>query len=212
MTTKQGIDLSKWNLVTDFEKIKKAGIDFVILRIGGNNGGFYQDPRFETYYEAAKKAGLKVGAYYDTGKDFISFAIGYRCADHILKLLKGHEFEYPIFADIETVATVYKVGATDAAIAFCTRLEKNGYFTGIYASDISGFKERLQIERLQGRFTLWVARYGKKPQFVKDYSIWQKSSTGSIDGVQGNVDLDECTVNFPYIIKKANLNNLGGNV
>lgn len=49
MTTKQGIDLSKWNLVTDFEKIKKAGIDFVILRIGGNNGGFYQDPRFETY-------------------------------------------------------------------------------------------------------------------------------------------------------------------
>ena len=205
---KQGIDLSKWNIVTDFEKVKKAGIEFVILRIGGNNGGFYKDPRFETYYAAAKKAGLKVGAYYDTGKDFISFSVGYRCADHILTLLKGHEFEYPIYADIETVATVYKVGATDAAIAFCTRLEKYCYFAGIYASDISGFKDRLQLERLQGRFTLWVARYGKKPEYVKDYAIWQKSSTGHIGGISSNVDLDECTVNFPLIMKKKGLNNI----
>ncbi len=207
---KQGIDLSKWNIVTDFDKVKKAGIDFVILRIGGNNGGFYKDLRFETYYAAAKKAGLKVGAYYDTGKDFISFSVGYRCADHILTLLKGHEFEYPIYADIETVATVYKVGATDAAIGFCTRLEKNGYFVGIYASDISGFKDRLQLERLQGRFTLWVARYGKKPEYVKEYAIWQKSSTGHIDGINGEVDLDECTVNFPLIMKKKGLNNVKG--
>ena len=205
---KQGIDLSKWNIVADFEKVKKAGIDFVILRIGGNNGGFYKDPRFETYYAAAKKVGLKVGAYYDTGKDFISFSTGFRCADHILTLLKGHEFEYPIFADIETVATVYKVGATDAAIGFCLRLEKNSYFVGIYASDISGFKDRLQLERLQGRFTLWVARYGKKPEYVKDYSIWQKSSTGHIDGISGEVDLDECSVNFPLIMKKKGLNNI----
>jgi GH25 family lysozyme M1 (1,4-beta-N-acetylmuramidase) len=98
---KQGIDLSKWNIVTDFDKVKKAGIDFVILRIGGNNGGFYKDPRFETYYAAAKKAGLKVGAYYDTGKDFISFSTGYRCADHILTLLKGHEFDYQYCAYAE---------------------------------------------------------------------------------------------------------------
>ena len=208
MMLKQGIDLSKWNIVADFEKVKKAGIDFVILRIGGNNGGFYKDPRFETYYAAAKKVGLKVGAYYDTGKDFISFSTGFRCADHILTLLKGHEFEYPIFADIETVATVYKVGATDAAIGFCLRLEKNSYFVGIYASDISGFKDRLQLERLQGRFTLWVARYGKKPEYVKDYSIWQKSSTGHIDGISGEVDLDECSVNFPLIMKKKGLNNI----
>lgn len=205
---KQGIDLSKWNIVTDFEKVKKAGIDFVILRIGGNNGGFYKDPRFETYYAAAKKAGLKVGAYYDTGKDFISFSTGFRCADHILTLLRGHEFEYPIYADIETVATVYKVGATDAAIGFCLRLEKYCYFAGIYASDISGFKDRLQLERLQGRFTLWVARYGKKPEYVKDYAIWQKSNKGHIDGISGEVDLDECSLNFPLYMKKKELNNI----
>ena len=204
---KQGIDLSRWNIVTSFDDVKAAGIDFVILRSGGNNGGFYKDPKFELYYKAAKKAGLKVGAYYDTGADFISSAVGFNCANHMLMHLADKQFEMPIYADIETVATVYKAGATDAAVAFCNQLEKNGYFAGIYASDISGFKDRLILEKLEGRFTLWVARYGKKPEYVKDYAIWQKSSTGSVEGIKGHVDLDECSVNFSSIIKKKHLNN-----
>ena len=203
---KQGIDLSRWNVVTSFDDVKAAGIDFVILRIGGSNGGFYKDPKFELYYKAAKKAGLKVGCYYDTGSDFISCVNGYDAANHLIGLLNGHQFEFPIYADIETVATCHKVGATDAAITFCETLEGNGYFVGIYASDISGFKDRLQLERLQGRFSLWVARYGKKPIYVKDYSIWQKSSKGDIKGITTKVDLDECTVNFSSIIKKKHLN------
>lgn len=204
---KQGIDLSRWNIVTSFDDVKASGIDFVILRIGGSNGGFYKDPKFELYYKAAKKAGLKIGAYYDTGADFITSANGFNCANHILTHLRDHEFEFPIYADIETVATVHKTGATDAAIAFCNKLEENNYFAGVYASDISGFKDRLELNKLQGRYTLWVARYGNKPQYVKDYSIWQKTSKGDIKGIKGNVDLDECTVNFSSIIKKKHLNN-----
>lgn len=204
---KQGIDLSRWNIVTSFDDVKAAGIDFVILRAGGNNGGYYKDPKFELYYKAAKKAGLKVGAYYDTGSDFISSAIGFNCANHMLQHLDGKQFEMPIYADIETVTTVQRAGATEAAIAFCEQLEKNNYFAGIYASDISGFKDRLILEKLEGRFTLWVARYGKAPEYVKDFAIWQKSSTGSVNGITGNVDLDECTVNFSSIIKKKHLNN-----
>ena len=204
---KQGIDLSRWNIVTSFDDVKAAGIDFVILRAGGNNGGYYKDPKFELYYKAAKKAGLKVGAYYDTGSDFISSAIGFNCANHMLQHLDGKQFEMPIYADIETVATVQRAGATEAAIAFCNKLEENNYFAGIYASDISGFKDRLILDKLEGRYTLWVARYGKAPEYVKDYAIWQKSSKGDIKGIKGNVDLDECTVNFSSIIKKKHLNN-----
>lgn len=85
-------------------------------------------------------------------------------------------------------------------------MEQKGAFAGIYASDISGFKDRLQLDRLQDRFTLWVARYGKQPQYVRFYDIWQKSSTGSIKGIDGHVDLDVCTKNFPTIIKKKKLN------
>lgn len=206
---KQGIDISRWNIITSFKEVKDSGIDFVIIRIGGSNGGLYKDPKFELYYKAAKLAGLKVGAYYDTGADFIDSAHGYIAAEHCLTLLQDHEFEYPIFMDIETAATVYKKGITDAAIAFGSKLESNKYYVGIYASDISGFHDRLEIERVK-RFSLWVARYGKKPEYVDEYAMWQKSSKGELPGVRGPVDLDECTVNFPYIIKKHKLNNLGG--
>lgn len=206
---KQGIDISRWNIITSFKEVKDSGIDFVIIRIGGSNGGLYKDPKFELYYKAAKLAGLKVGAYYDTGADFIDSAHGYIAAEHCLTLLQDHEFEYPIFMDIETAATVYKKGITDAAIAFGSKLESNKYYVGIYASDISGFHDRLEIERVK-RFSLWVARYGKKPEYVEEYAMWQKSSKGELPGVRGPVDLDECTVNFPYIIKKQKLNNLGG--
>ena len=206
---KEGIDISRWNIITSFKEVKDSGIDFVIIRIGGSNGGLYKDPKFELYYKAAKLAGLKVGAYYDTGADFIDSAHGYIAAEHCLALLQDHEFEYPIFMDIETAATVYKKGITDAAIAFGSKLEANKYYVGIYASDISGFHDRLEIERVK-RFSLWVARYGKKPEYVENYAMWQKSSKGELPGVRGPVDLDECTVNFPYIIKKQKLNNLGG--
>lgn len=203
---KQGIDLSRWNIVTSFDDVKAAGIDFVILRIGGSNGGFYKDPKFELYYKAAKKAGLKVGCYYDTGADFISSVNGYDAANHLIGLLNGHQFEFPVYADIESTATTYKFMTTKAAIVFCTTLEQAGYFGGIYASDISGFKDRLDLSQLQGRFTLWVARYGNKPTYVKKYDMWQKSSKGDIKGITTKVDLDECAVNFSSIIKKKHLN------
>ena len=206
MIEKQGIDISRWNGIIDFKAVKASGILFVIMRAGGSNGGFYKDPMFETNYKCAKTVGLNVGAYYDTGKDFISYSEGYRCAEHFLTLLKGKSFEYPVYADIETVATVHRSGATDAAISFCSRLEQKGAFAGIYASDISGFKDRLQLDRLQDRFTLWVARYGRRPHHVPVYDIWQKSSTGSIEGIDGPVDIDMCTKNFPTIIKKKKLN------
>ena len=206
MIEKQGIDISRWNGIIDFKAVKASGVSFVIIRAGGSNGGFYKDPMFETNYKCAKTVGLNVGAYYDTGKDFVSYSEGYRCAEHFLTLLKGKSFEYPVYADIETVATVHKSGATDAAISFCSRLEQKGAFAGIYASDISGYKDRLQLDRLQDKFTLWVARYGKRPQYVRFYDIWQKSSTGSIEGIDGPVDIDMCTKNFPTIIKKKKLN------
>ena len=206
MIEKQGIDISRWNGLIDFKAVKASGISFVIIRAGGSNGGFYKDPMFETNYAGAKAAGLYVGAYYDTGKNFISYSEGFRCAEHFLTLLKGKSFEYPVYADIETVATVHKYGATDAAISFCRMLEQNGAFAGIYASDISGFHDRLELDRLQDKFTLWVARYGKRPNYVRVYDIWQKSSTGYVEGINGPVDIDMCTKNFPTIIKKKKLN------
>ena len=65
----------------------------------------------------------------------------------------------------------------------------------------------MELNKLQGIFSLWVARYGKKPEIVKDFGVWQHSSRGIVKGINGFVDLDKCYVDFPSIIKKKHLNN-----
>ena len=118
--TYEGIDLSRHNVVTDWNKVKK---DFVILRAGGNYGGFYKDSKFESYYEACKSRGIPVGAYYDAGKE-LCYADGKEYAQHFMKLIKGKTFEMPVYIDIEVVPASMRKANTGAAIAFCEELEK----------------------------------------------------------------------------------------
>lgn len=205
MSTMYGIDLSKWNRVTDYGSIKAFGLSFAIIRAGGNYNGFYKDPMFEKHYQGCKEAGLYVGAYYDCGKNFIGDLTGIDDAAHFEKLISCKKFEMPVFMDIEVTPKRFKKYITDASIAFCEYLEEQKYFVGIYASDISGFKEALEYNRLTD-YTTWVARYGKKPEFIKYPGIWQYSSNGSVPGIKGNVDLDRTDVNYPFIIKKGHFN------
>jgi GH25 family lysozyme M1 (1,4-beta-N-acetylmuramidase) len=203
----KGIDISHWNRVKDFFEVKASGIDFVILKAGGSDAGFYSDPQFENYYRQAKLAGLSVGAYYFTGRNFYGPTAGEEDAKRFARIIRDKTFEYPVYVDIEmTSPSANKMEeATAAAIAFCRYMESLKYFTGIYASDISGFKESLEYNRLAD-FTTWVARYGKKPEFIKYPGIWQYSSNGSVPGIKGNVDLDRTEVNYPFIIKKGQFN------
>lgn len=203
-----GIDISHWNKVLSFRDVKKAlGSDgFIILKAGGGDTSYtFKDPTFEAYYLQCKIWGINVGAYYYSPKDMILPAKGHYGADCFLKLLEGKQFEMPVFLDMENTDRKYKTGATDAAITFLEDLEDEKYFAGIYSSDISGFKERLQIERLSP-YTLWVARYGKKPSYVRNYGLWQYTSSGSIMGISGNVDIDISYKNYPKIIKGGHFN------
>ena len=199
----KGIDLSRHNVVTNWEKVKEQ-VDFCVLRAGGNYGGYYKDSKFEQYYAACKKLGIPVGAYYDAGKE-LWCADGGAYAQHFLKLLQGKSFEYPVYIDIEVTPKRYKKANTGAAISFCRTMEKNRYFTGIYGSDINTFKEMLDYSALTD-FSMWVARYGKKPEYVKHYAMWQYTSRGAISGIKGNVDQDECYTDFPKIMKGVHLN------
>ncbi|MBO7733503.1 MAG: hypothetical protein J6S67_13145 [Methanobrevibacter sp.] len=205
MTTIKGIDISHWNRVFNFQVVKDSGIDFVIIKAGGSDKGFYTDRCFNDYYRLAKLAGLHVGAYYFVGKNFISALDGQEDAKRLYRIIQGKTFDYPIYLDLETTAPENKEGATEASIAFCEYLESKGYYVGIYASDISGFKERLDIDKLEA-FDKWVARYGKRPEYVKKYGIWQKSSKGEVSGIFGNVDIDISSRDYPSIIMKNHLN------
>lgn len=206
MTTYRVIDISHWNGNINFNLVKASGIWGAIIKAGGSDAGLYTDPRFEEHYHAAVSAGLHVGAYYFVGKKCVTAADGTADANRFMTMLKGKKFDLPVYLDFEAPAPATKTGNTQAAIAFCRAMEKAGYFTGIYASDVSGFRQRLNSTQLLS-FTWWVARYGSVPtQATRNMTMWQYSSSGSVSGIAGRVDMNHCYIDFPAIIKKSGLN------
>lgn len=201
----RGIDISHWNVVTDFNAIKKAGYSFVIIKAGGSDKGFYKDSKFEEYYQGAKNAGLKVGCYYFVGKKFWGEVSGKADAERFLNIIGGKSFDYPVCLDVESLDRKYKKEITEATLAFTSYLECRGYFVSIYGSDLSTFADLVDINKLTA-IDKWVARYGSKPKYVKEYGIHQKSSTGRVDGIKGNVDIDDSYRDYARIIRKAKLN------
>ena len=197
---KKGIDVSKYQGNIAWKQVKDSGIEFAIIKAGGSDAGFYTDPTYEANYKNAKAVGMPVGAYYIVGPYCVSKEDGIADAKRFLKMLEGKTFEYPVYIDLELTSPATKSGTTDAVLAFCRTMEQAGYFCGVYASDISGFKDRLDLSRLKSR-ALWVASYDSKPAYVESYGIWQKSDKGKVPGIVGDVDLDECYVDYPAIIK-----------
>lgn len=203
------IDVSHWQGSINWSMVKSAGVWGAIIKAGGSDAGFYVDSKWEENYIGAINAGLNIGAYYFVGPGCKSYEDGATDAQRFIKMLAGKVFELPVYIDFEAPDAMNKAGNTAACKGFCETMEKAGYYAGIYASDVSGFRERLNLSELQGRFSLWVARYGSAPAVVQGYGMWQYSSSGRISGIAGNVDLNHCYQDFPNIIKNAGLNGYG---
>lgn len=214
----KGIDISKYQAGLNMSAVKNAGYDFAILRAGytgyGNGTSKAKDSSFETFYKDAKSVGLGVGAYWFTCAN--TYQKGVDEANWMYEnCLKGKQFEYPIYIDVEddTGKKYYLRNAGKEAVnqgikGFCETLEAKGYYVGIYASDISGFKELMDISGLTD-YDKWVARYGSKPSYVTEYGMWQSSSSGKISGYNGNLDIDEAYKDYPSIIKNGGFNGFG---
>ena len=205
MSEFRGIDISHWQGAIDWAKVKAAGIQFAIIKSGGSDAGFYTDPRWEENYKGAKANGIAVGAYYFVGPGCISVADGQADAERFLAQLKGKQFEYPVYIDVEATPASKKAGATEAVIAFCRAMEAGGYYAGIYSSTYSGFRDRLDDSKLTP-FTHWVAQYASKCTYGGSYGIWQYSSSGQVNGISGRVDMDVSYQDFPSIIKAGGFN------
>ena len=201
----RGIDVSHWQGEINWSEVVKSDIAFAMIKAGGSDSGFYTDSKFERNYQGAKNNGVSVGVYYFVGPGFVSEEDGIADAKRFLNIIEGKTFEMPIALDLESTSIDDKVGATEAAIAFCETLENAGYYVVIYASDISGFKDRMILDKLES-YDKWVARYGSKPTYVNEYGIWQYTSEGSINGIDGNVDLNIAYKDYPLIIKESGLN------
>ena len=201
----KGIDVSHWQGTIDWDRVKAAGIKFAIIKAGGSDAGFYTDSKWEANYTGAKSAGIPIGAYYFVGRDCVTAAAGKADAERFIKILNGKQLEYPVYMDNEAQPASAKAGITEAAIAFCETMEAAGYFVGIYGSAVSGFQERMDDSKLKA-YSHWVAQYASKCTYSGEYGIWQYSSTGRVDGIKGNVDMDYGYIDYPSIIKNGGFN------
>ena len=191
-----GIDVSKWNGGIDFNKVKSAGIKFVIIRAGFGVNGI--DRLFKANYTAAKEAGLKIGVYwysYAKTKAELQNEIS-----AFLNAIKGLQFEMPVYWDIEEEWVINNINYV--ILTVCSALENAGYFAGYYTS--ASVNASVSDENKK-RFTSWIAHWGKKAGTYKP--LHQYSNTGEIHGINGDVDLDFCSVDFPAIITEKKLNN-----
>lgn len=200
----KGIDVSKYQSSVDFAKVKAAGYDFVIIRAGYGKVINQKDPMFETHYKNAKAAGLGVGVYwYSYAK---TAAEAKKEAAVCMQVIQNKQFEYPVFFDLEEKSAFAKGKnvCSEMVTAFCSVLEEAGYFAGLYIS-----RSPLQThitDEVAKRYALWIAEYNSKCNYNGSYGMWQHSSTGKVDGVNGNVDCNYCYVDYPTTIKKIGLN------
>lgn len=205
MSVVQGIDVSTYQRNVDYNKLKAAGIKYVIIRAGYGRYISQKDIMFESHYKAAKAAGLDVGAYW------YSYAVSAREAEKeaevFLKAVGEKKFEYPLCYDIEEPSQwgLSNTVIGDMVKAFCGKLEKAGYYATIY-SYANFLTEKVPVE-CRKRYDVWVAAYGvEKPPYDMAYGMWQNSSTFRALGYNGNLDHDYCYKDYPSIIKNGGFN------
>lgn len=190
-----GIDVSKWNREIDWEKVKAAGVEFAIIRAGyrgSSTGSLVVDPCFEANIRGATAAGIKVGVYFFT--QAMDEVEAVEEASMVLELVREYQLDYPIFIDTEGAGGTGRADGltvetrTLVCDAFCRTVENAGYHAGVYASR-NWYYHKLQVDRLEGYY-IWLAEYRSAPLYDRYYHIWQHTSKGRIDGIEGNVDMN----------------------
>ena len=182
------IDVSTWQGSIDFNKVKSAGYDYVIIRAGYGKEKSQKDNMFETNYKNAKSAGLKVGAYWFSYAMSPSTATAE--ADACLSCIKGKKFELPVYYDMEyqPAMSTSNSNYTKMAVNFCNKLKSNGFKSGVYSS-ASVYDYLLNRTTLKNNgISIWNAEWYTKPSITCD--VWQYSDNGRINGISTNVDLN----------------------
>lgn len=188
-----GIDVSKWNGSIDWKAVKNSGVSYVIIRCGyrgSSAGSLIEDPKFKANIKGATDAGLKVGVYFFS--QAINEVEAIEEASMVLGLIKNYKISYPVFLDVEASGGradgISKSTRTAVIKAFCETIQNSGYTAGVYANK-SWLTTKIDAGQL-GKYKIWLAQYASKPTYSGRYDMWQYTSTGKINGISGNVDLN----------------------
>ena len=203
-----GIDISGWQRDINLAQAKAEGVNFTIIRGAYGNK---KDTAFETLYQRAKDNGLGVGVYWWTRA--VNEAQASEEAQILIdNVLKGKQFEYPIYIDVED-SLLQNLGKAkvDAIITSAlTTLEKAGYYAGFYMNK-NWYNNYCNGSSLAKRFTCWLAQWSSAEP--SGFPMWQFGGetnyirTNKIAGV--TCDQDYCYTDFPSIIKGLGLNGYG---
>lgn len=200
-----GIDVSYWNGNINWEKVKEAGVEYVIIRCGRTLGketfddtSIGVDTSFASYITGASSVGLPIGIYYFT--QAVTQEEAKKEAEFTIKTLEPYRdlISLPVFLDVETVGSssriskVSKTQGTKNAKLFMDAMLEAGYQTGLYGN-AQHLTKLCDYTKLTD-YPLWLARYAKAPQFSGDFDYWQYTATGTVSGMSGGVDC-----NFRYL-------------
>ena len=192
------IDISVYNKGVDFAKVKEAGIDVVMIRLGyrsydNENPVMVLDKNYKTNVEGSTGAGLKTGVYFFT--EALNYDEGVEEAQFVLENIKGYNITEPIVVDTELISTDDSARAngisiddrTAAVDGFCKTIKDAGYTPMIYANR-NWYIQNLDVSRL-GDYEFWMAMYADVPNFPYHLEGWQYTSEGNVPGVSGNCDI-----------------------
>ncbi len=204
----RGIDVSEHQGVIDWDKVKTSGkVDFAILRAGYGREITQVDKQFERNYSECKRLNIPIGAYWYTYA--VTADEAKQEASVFLRTLAGKSFEYPIAFDIEEQSGL--ANASELCDAFCSELEKAGYYTAVYSFK-SAFENNIGSD-IKNKYDTFLSHIGvEQTDYSGNYGLWQYSWTGRIDGISGDVDLDYSYKDYPTIIKNAGLNGFSNNI
>ncbi|MBP9995724.1 MAG: hypothetical protein KBT19_00445 [Lachnospiraceae bacterium] len=188
-----GIDVSKWNGSIDWNKVKNAGVNYVIIRCGyrgSTTGALIEDPTFRSNIKGATAAGLKVGVYFFTQATDEVEAV--EEASMTLSLIGGYGLSLPVFLDVESSGGrgdgIDAGTRTKVINAYCQTIRNSGYSAGVYANK-TWLTQKFNPGGLSG-CRIWLAQYTEQPTYGGHYDMWQYTSAGKIDGISGKVDMN----------------------
>ena len=187
--TKIGIDVSKWQGEIDFEKVKKAGCEFVMIKAAGSyiDGELYTDPKFIQNIENALKNNLKVGIYFNSDANSIEMAK--KEIEYTLNLIKDYNIELGIAYDWENFTNYNTFNLSlhtlnEMSKTFLEEAKNNNYKPILYSS-------KYYLENIWKQdYPTWVAQYADNNTYEGEYIMWQQCSDGKIDGINSYVDID----------------------
>ena len=192
-----GIDVSENCGDIDWAKVKAAGIDFVMVRLGGrgygDEGSLYSDEKAKEYIQGAQSQGIKTGGYFFS--QAVSDAEAVEEANYAVSTLGGLKLDFPLAFDWEEIEddaartdNVTNEQLTSCAKAFCEEVKKQGFEPMIY-SESKPLYYKYDLAALKD-YKLWLSEYNDLPTFYYDFSMWQYSDKGKVDGINSDVDLN----------------------